>query len=73
MADQLRAFTYDRVLAEGRVWIGDPDRVAAQVAEMSQRFGDVEPSILANFAGIPFDRARRTIDLLGRAVLPACA
>jgi natural product biosynthesis luciferase-like monooxygenase protein len=68
--DLLDSMTYDRVVAEGRAFIGDPVEVANQVREVVKRFGPVEPSLQVMFGDISEAAARRSLELFAAEVMP---
>lgn len=68
--DLLDSMTYDRVMAEGRAFIGDPVEVANQVREIVKRFGPVEPSLQVMFGDISEAAARRSLELFAAEVMP---
>lgn len=69
MQGRLQSLTYDRVLAEGRVLIGDPSTVCEQIRRLRQMFGPVQPEMQVMFGDMEFARARRSVELFGREVL----
>jgi alkanesulfonate monooxygenase SsuD/methylene tetrahydromethanopterin reductase-like flavin-dependent oxidoreductase (luciferase family) len=71
MQERLQALTYDRVLAEGRALIGDPSVVFDQIHQLQQMFGPVQPEMQVMFGDMEFVKARRSVELFGREVLPA--
>jgi alkanesulfonate monooxygenase SsuD/methylene tetrahydromethanopterin reductase-like flavin-dependent oxidoreductase (luciferase family) len=71
MQERLRALTYDRVLAEGRALIGDPPAILDQIRRLQQMFGPIQPEMQVMFGDMKFVKARRTVELFGREVLPA--
>ena len=73
LQERLRALTYDRVLAEGRALIGDPSAVLDQLRQMRQLFGPIQPEMQVMFGDMESARARRSVELFGREVLPAVA
>jgi natural product biosynthesis luciferase-like monooxygenase protein len=68
--EQLRAITYERVLADTKAFIGDPDEVAAQVRLIRDYYGAVEPSMQITFGNMPYERALRTLELFAQHVMP---
>ena len=70
MQERLQALTYDRVLAEGRALIGDPADVFDQMRQMRQVFGPVQPEMQVIFGDMEYTKARRSVELFGRDVLP---
>jgi natural product biosynthesis luciferase-like monooxygenase protein len=71
--DILDAMTYDRVVAEGRAFIGDPVEVAEQVRGVIACFGPVEPSLQVMFGDISEAAARRSLELFAAEVMPRLA
>ncbi len=69
----LESMTYDRVLAEGRAFIGDPIEVADQVRKVVALFGPVEPSLQVMFGDISEAAARRSLELFAAEVTPRLA
>src|SRR5919108_17391 len=67
----LKGMTYDRVLAEGRAFIGDPVAVLDGVRRVRELFGPVQPEMQVMFGDMAYEKARRSIELFGREVLPA--
>jgi len=68
---QLTAMGYERVLAEKRAFIGDPVAVLEQVRQMQELFGPIQPEMQVMFGDMEFEKARRSVELFGREVLPA--
>ena len=66
----LNDITYERVLAETRAVIGDPDDVAEQLTYIRNTFGEVYPTFQINFGMMERARARRTIELFAEHVMP---
>lgn len=71
--DILESMTYDRVLMEGRAFIGDPVEVTKQVREVVALFGPVEPSLQVMFGDISEANARRSLELFAAKVMPRLA
>jgi natural product biosynthesis luciferase-like monooxygenase protein len=69
----LDAMTYDRVLNEGRAFIGDPVAVAKQVRAIVPLFGPVEPSLQVMFGDISEAAARRSLELFATEIMPRLA
>jgi alkanesulfonate monooxygenase SsuD/methylene tetrahydromethanopterin reductase-like flavin-dependent oxidoreductase (luciferase family) len=67
---RLQALTYDRVIAEGRALIGDPNTVLDQLRHMRQQFGPIQPEMQVMFGDMGYAQARRSVELFGREVLP---
>jgi len=70
LAGLMREITYERVLAETKAFIGDPDEVAAQVKLIRGYYGEVEPSLQLNFGNMPHASARRSLELFAKHVMP---
>jgi alkanesulfonate monooxygenase SsuD/methylene tetrahydromethanopterin reductase-like flavin-dependent oxidoreductase (luciferase family) len=70
LEQMLNEITYERVLDETRVIIGDPEEVASQLAYIRDTFGEVYPSFQVNFGMMEKARARRSIELFARQVMP---
>jgi alkanesulfonate monooxygenase SsuD/methylene tetrahydromethanopterin reductase-like flavin-dependent oxidoreductase (luciferase family) len=68
---RLSELTYDRVLAETRAFVGDPAAVVDQLRQIRQIFGPVQPEMQVLFGEMEFAKARRSVELFGREVLPA--
>ena len=70
LAQMLREITYDRVLAETKAMIGDPDEVAGQIDLIRGYYGDVEPSFQITFGNMPHQAAQRSLELFAEHVMP---
>ena len=70
LEQMLNDITYERVLAETRAIIGDPEDVARQLGYIRETFGDVYPSFQINFGMMERAKARRSIELFARHVMP---
>src|SRR5215475_4796585 len=66
----LDEMTYDRVLSEGRAFIGDPVEVANQVREIVALFGPVEPSLQVMYGDFSEAAAHRSLELFATEVMP---
>ena len=66
----LNELSYERILGETRALIGDPDDVAKQLTYIRDTFGDVYPSFQINFGMMEKARARRSIELFAKHVMP---
>lgn len=69
----LESMTYDRVLAEGRAFIGEPVEVEKQLREVVALFGPVEPSLQVMFGDITEIAAWRSLELFAAEVMPRLA
>ncbi len=70
---ELDTITMDRVMREGRAFIGGPDAVAAQIERAAERFGDIEPSLSLLWGNFRYAQAERSLRLFASAVLPRFA
>jgi alkanesulfonate monooxygenase SsuD/methylene tetrahydromethanopterin reductase-like flavin-dependent oxidoreductase (luciferase family) len=70
LEQMLEEITFDRVLAETRALIGDPDDVARQLEYIRQTFGEVYPTFQVNFGMMEKGLARRSLELFARHVMP---
>jgi natural product biosynthesis luciferase-like monooxygenase protein len=68
---RLSELTYERVVAETRAFIGDPVAVAEQVRQLRQIFGPIQPEMQVMFGDMEYAKARRSVELFAREVLPA--
>lgn len=66
----LHKLSYEEALQQGQLLIGSPDEVTRQVEQLREWYGEIEPSLLISFGNMPASRARRTLDLFARDVLP---
>ena len=60
LATELERLSFDRIMAEGRAFVGSPATVAGQVAHILELFGDVEPSLSIHFGSLPLDASERS-------------
>jgi alkanesulfonate monooxygenase SsuD/methylene tetrahydromethanopterin reductase-like flavin-dependent oxidoreductase (luciferase family) len=67
---ELDSMNMDRILAEGRAFIGSPEAVERQVRAAQDLFGDLEPSLSILWGNLPFDQSERSLRLFGSEVLP---
>ena len=58
------------MLAETRALIGDPEEVARQLTYICDTFGEVYPSFQVNFGMMEKAKARRSIELFAKHVMP---
>jgi alkanesulfonate monooxygenase SsuD/methylene tetrahydromethanopterin reductase-like flavin-dependent oxidoreductase (luciferase family) len=70
LEQMLEEITYERVLAETRAIIGDPGDAARQIQYVRDTFGEVHASFQINFGVMEEPRARRSIELFARDVMP---
>jgi alkanesulfonate monooxygenase SsuD/methylene tetrahydromethanopterin reductase-like flavin-dependent oxidoreductase (luciferase family) len=71
--ERLQALTYERVLGEGRVLIGNADTVIEQLRQLRQLFGPIQPEMQVMFGDMDRAQAQRSVELFGREVLPVVA
>ncbi len=60
-----------RLWTEGRALIGDSHAVLDQLHHLRQQFGPIQPEMQIMFGNMDYTRARRSVELFGREVLPA--
>ena len=70
LEQMLDEITYEWVAAETRAIIGDPEDAARQIEYVRDTFGDVHASFQINFGVMEEPRARRSIELFARHVMP---
>jgi natural product biosynthesis luciferase-like monooxygenase protein len=66
----LGEITYERILDETRALIGDPDDLVRQLTWARETFGEVYPSLQVNFGMMEKAKARRSLELFARHVMP---
>ena len=71
IADALRGMTYEKVLKEKRVAIGNPESVIKRFKELSEYFGIHQFSLQMNFGNMKYEHALNSVRLLGEKVIPA--
>ena len=63
--------TFDTIAAKGGVWAGTPGDILEQVEAYRAEVGHFEvASLQVNFASLPYEESRRSVELFGREVLP---
>jgi alkanesulfonate monooxygenase SsuD/methylene tetrahydromethanopterin reductase-like flavin-dependent oxidoreductase (luciferase family) len=67
---ELDTMTMERILAEGRAFVGSPATVARQIDTALGLFGDVEPSLSILWGDTPFEQAECSLRLFGTQVMP---
>ena len=67
---ELDTMTMDRILGEGRAFVGDPRTVERQVRTTLDLFGDVEPSLSVLWGNLSFEQSERSLRLFASAVMP---
>ncbi|MFN0071758.1 MAG: LLM class flavin-dependent oxidoreductase [Chloroflexota bacterium] len=67
---QLDTMTIDRVLREGRAFIGSPDTITHQVRQTVDLFGDVEPSLSIHWGNVSYETTEHSLRLFADKVIP---
>jgi alkanesulfonate monooxygenase SsuD/methylene tetrahydromethanopterin reductase-like flavin-dependent oxidoreductase (luciferase family) len=67
---ELDRMTFERGLAETRVFIGSPDSVERQMRHILELFGDIEPSLSMLYGNMPLEMAERSLRLFATEVMP---
>jgi alkanesulfonate monooxygenase SsuD/methylene tetrahydromethanopterin reductase-like flavin-dependent oxidoreductase (luciferase family) len=63
--------TYERILEERRALIGTPDEIVEQMRYLESVFGRIDvPAMQVNFGMMPFEKARRSIELFAKYAMP---
>jgi hypothetical protein len=70
---ELDSMNIDRVLREGRGFIGSPSSVERQVREAVGLFGDIEPSLSVLWGHMPHQQAEHSLRLFAAEVMPRLA
>ena len=67
----LKAETFESQVAKNAAWVGTPDTIAEQIADIDRAVGGFEiASLQVNFNQVPLDAARRSMTLFGERVMP---
>ncbi len=66
----LKAITYERTYNENRALIGTPDEVHKRLEAVTKIFGPIYPTFQINFGGMEMARARRTVELFAKHLMP---
>jgi alkanesulfonate monooxygenase SsuD/methylene tetrahydromethanopterin reductase-like flavin-dependent oxidoreductase (luciferase family) len=61
---------YDKLIATGRIISGTPDECTAQLRAVHEQLGFTCADVTFYWGGIPFDTARRSLDLFASEVMP---
>jgi alkanesulfonate monooxygenase SsuD/methylene tetrahydromethanopterin reductase-like flavin-dependent oxidoreductase (luciferase family) len=70
--EQLRATTFDSLLAGGAAWVGTPAEVREIIGRFTEVVGGFEiASLQVNFNLLPFADAQRSVRLFAEEVMPA--
>jgi alkanesulfonate monooxygenase SsuD/methylene tetrahydromethanopterin reductase-like flavin-dependent oxidoreductase (luciferase family) len=67
---ELDSMNIERVLREGRGFIGSPSSVERQVREAVDLFGDIEPSLSVLWGHMPYHQAEHSLRLFAAEVMP---
>lgn len=70
IVNSIKSKRYEEDLDEGKLFVGSPKKVIKQMEDVVDWYGEVEPSLQINFGNMPQERAVRTVELLGKEVLP---
>lgn len=74
LVDKVRAYDFDRALAENKVLAGTVDDVTRQLEAVADGFGpDLSVSLQFNPGATPFDRAEAALRLFAARIAPALA
>ena len=72
MASKLRQTTLENQIAGGGAFIGTPEEIRDMIPRANEMFGPFDhASLQINFATLPFEEARRSLDLFATKVMPA--
>jgi alkanesulfonate monooxygenase SsuD/methylene tetrahydromethanopterin reductase-like flavin-dependent oxidoreductase (luciferase family) len=64
--------TFDKMLASGSIWVGNPKQVRDTIATLNDAIGGFEiASLQLNFHTLPLHEAMRSLKLFAREVMPA--
>jgi natural product biosynthesis luciferase-like monooxygenase protein len=66
----IQHLTFEEVLADGRVCMGNPDDCAAILERAREMLGLTNVDCTFYYGGIPYDRARASFELFAREVMP---
>jgi alkanesulfonate monooxygenase SsuD/methylene tetrahydromethanopterin reductase-like flavin-dependent oxidoreductase (luciferase family) len=67
---ELDTMSMERILAEGRAFIGSPDTVARQIQTAIDLFGDIEPSLSVLWGNLSLEESERSLRLFASSVMP---
>jgi len=71
MMESLKNVDLDSMIESGSAWVGNPDEVRTLVDRAVNASGGFEhASMQVNFASLPVDEARRSMELFAAAVMP---
>lgn len=66
----VEANTFERALANTSLLVGSPEEVVAQLSQIRDWYGEVEPSLQVNFGNMSIGCSARTLELLTTGVMP---
>jgi alkanesulfonate monooxygenase SsuD/methylene tetrahydromethanopterin reductase-like flavin-dependent oxidoreductase (luciferase family) len=64
------AFTFDNLMKQGMVIVGDPDYVTEQIRFQTGKMGADHFMIYAPFGTLPMESATASLELFAKEVLP---
>ena len=67
---ELDSMTMERILREGRAFVGSPETVEQQIRSAVELFGEIEPSLSILWGNLSFEQAEASLKLVGSAVMP---
>ena len=67
---ELDTMSMDRILREGRAFIGGPDSVERQIRAALELFGEVEPSLSVLWGNLSMEVSERSLRLFAAVVMP---
>ena len=73
LVKELNRMSFERALAETRVFIGSPETILRQARQIVELFGDIEPSLSVLYAHMPYELAERSLRLFAKEVMPHLA
>ena len=69
--EKMKSETWETQMASGAAWFGTPAQLVKQINEYNELVGGFEvASLQVNFGDIPFETARRSMELFASAVMP---
>jgi alkanesulfonate monooxygenase SsuD/methylene tetrahydromethanopterin reductase-like flavin-dependent oxidoreductase (luciferase family) len=70
MVGSIKAATMESQIANDSAWIGSPDEIIAAIRRVQSNYSYEHASMQVNFSLLPFEEARRSIQLFAREVMP---
>jgi alkanesulfonate monooxygenase SsuD/methylene tetrahydromethanopterin reductase-like flavin-dependent oxidoreductase (luciferase family) len=70
IARAIQANTYEQVLRRTMALIGSPEDLIEQIETVRGWYGEHEATLQFNFGNMPFERARRSLELFAERVMP---